>query len=196
LLNGCATPGGRSPGPAAAVTIRCSYTAWLRLISTAVGGNSFSKPLQNTCPQNQPSLSSTSRLAYEIIHRSESGSGCSNSLCSLEHRRHRARAERTRNRRAEPDEPPSMGQRVRARRYEREPTSRPILNEEAAADVSPAFLGRATVEAGVSACIPQGVVAARIPIAAETAATTLKSSRWRRRRPRRACSSELVPWRI
>ena len=94
----------------------------------AVGGNSFSRPLQNICPQNQPSLSSTSRSAYEIIHRSESGSGYSNSLRSLEHRRHRARAERTWNRRAEPDESGRFRDfLVRPERKQREPTSRPIL---------------------------------------------------------------------
>src|SRR5213078_1098326 len=74
----------------------------------AVGGNPFSKPLQNTWPRNQPSLSSTSRSAYEIIHRSESGSRRGNSLCGIEHRRYRTGAERTRNRRVEPEEPPSL----------------------------------------------------------------------------------------
>ena len=106
------------------------YTAWLRLISAADGGN----PSEGSDPKymtaNQPSFSSTSDSPYEIIYRSESGSGRSRSLCSLEHRRHRARAERTWNRRAEPDEPARIREFfIRAQRKRREPTSRPILTK-------------------------------------------------------------------
>ena len=94
----------------------------------AVGGNSFSRPLQNICPQNQPSLSSTSHPAYEIIHRSESGSGYSNGVCSLELRRDRPRRKRTWNRRAEPNEPARFRDfLVSAKRKRPESTSRPIL---------------------------------------------------------------------
>ena len=90
-------------------------------------------------------------LPYEVINRSKSGSGCSNSLCSLGHRRDRSRAKRTWNRRAEPDELARIPEFfVRAERKRREPTSRPRLR---------------TVEAGVSPAFPK--------VAADTAATTV-----------------------
>src|SRR5205823_13047730 len=99
---------------------------------------------ENTWTQNEPSFSSTSHSEYEVIYRSESGSGRSSSLCSLEHRRHRSRAERTWNRRAELHELARVRQfSVRAQRKRREPTSRPILTT-VAAGVSPAFPSQPT----------------------------------------------------
>src|SRR5205823_860039 len=102
--------------------------------------------------QNQPSFSSTSDLPYEVIHRSESGSGYSNSLCSFEHRRHRARAERTWNRRTrqvcrdkEPDELARIRELcVQLQWKRREPTSRPILTKLIAAGMLPAFPSQPT----------------------------------------------------
>jgi len=125
FLSVCATLGDRSLGQPTAITIHCSRKAWPPLISAADGGNWRS--LQDICLANQASVSSASH-PYEAIRRSESGSGCGNSVYRLGPRCDRARRKRAHYRQTRPGEPPGIRDFAgRPERKQREPTSRPIL---------------------------------------------------------------------